>query len=136
LWSLAVSALRTICLRDGLGFIRDVLTKMYGNCKCVKSCRLCSGDILAARDGTSILVRHCLVMDHLSRQQWFPGMLSAIQDYSDLWRDNRKLFQQVFRPDAVVCLRPAVQQHIEGFLKSILSSPENFMSHIDVCVYS
>ncbi|EEB97164.1 hypothetical protein MPER_03568, partial [Moniliophthora perniciosa FA553] len=56
----------------------------------------------------------------------------AGQTYSDNWRKNRRLYQQNFRPDAVVELHPAIQQSIGTFLRNLSSSPEKFMDHIDV----
>ncbi|EEB90552.1 hypothetical protein MPER_11224 [Moniliophthora perniciosa FA553] len=55
----------------------------------------------------------------------------ASQNYSEMWRKNRRVYQQILSPHAVVELRPAIQQSISIFLKNLLSSPKDFMGHID-----
>ncbi|KAI3615877.1 cytochrome p450 [Moniliophthora roreri] len=49
-----------------------------------------------------------------------------------MWRKNRRVYQQILRPDAVVELRPVIQQCISKFSRNLLSNPKDFMSHIDV----
>ncbi|KAK7037782.1 hypothetical protein VNI00_010743 [Paramarasmius palmivorus] len=57
--------------------------------------------------------------------------LLSLQDYSDTWRKNRKVYQQTFRPDAVTKLLPAIHDSIGSFLKNLFESPRQFISHID-----
>ncbi|KAK7037833.1 cytochrome p450 [Paramarasmius palmivorus] len=58
----------------------------------------------------------------------------ALQDYTEEWRQNRKVYQQTFRPDAIVQFIPAIQDCIDTFLRSLYQSPEDLMGHIDVFI--
>ncbi|KAK7037746.1 cytochrome p450 [Paramarasmius palmivorus] len=60
------------------------------------------------------------------------GFNIVIQDHSEKWRQNRRVFQQTFRPDAVIEFRPAIQERVSFFLRCLCESPKDFMRHIDV----
>ncbi|KAI3615977.1 cytochrome p450 [Moniliophthora roreri] len=60
------------------------------------------------------------------------GFNIGLQSYSDTWRRSRRMFQQILRPDAVVQLRPVIQECIGIFMQNLIESPEKFMDHIAV----
>ncbi len=55
----------------------------------------------------------------------------AFNSYGDVWRDQRKLFQQYFSPRNT----PVVEERIESFIRksllpNILRSPQDYRSHL------
>ncbi|KAI3615838.1 cytochrome p450 [Moniliophthora roreri] len=60
------------------------------------------------------------------------GFNITLLAYGDLWRKNRKTYQQHLRPAAVVELRPTMRKCIAIFLKNLLRTPDHFMSHLDL----
>ncbi|KAF9078788.1 cytochrome P450 2 Le.CYP2 [Rhodocollybia butyracea] len=56
------------------------------------------------------------------------GILS-IQRYSNKWRRNRKLFQQIFRQSTSNRFYAAQYMKIHQFLRSLTAVPEEFMQH-------
>ncbi|EEB99092.1 hypothetical protein MPER_01290, partial [Moniliophthora perniciosa FA553] len=60
------------------------------------------------------------------------GFGVGVLNYSDTWRQNRRMYQQILRPDAIVKLRPAIQECIGVFVQNLVESPEKFMDHIAV----
>jgi hypothetical protein len=42
------------------------------------------------------------------------------------------MYQQEFRPNAIIQLRPALQERVGAFMKNLCKSPEDFMDHIDL----
>ncbi|KAK7037753.1 hypothetical protein VNI00_010714 [Paramarasmius palmivorus] len=56
----------------------------------------------------------------------------GLLNYSDAWRKGRSMYQQEFRPNAIVQLRPALQERVSTFMKKLCKSPEDFMDHIDL----
>ncbi|KAF9078761.1 cytochrome P450 [Rhodocollybia butyracea] len=52
-----------------------------------------------------------------------------MQQYSDTWRGNRRLFQQHFRQSASRRFHPAQYHKINQYLHSLIIVPEEFMQH-------
>ncbi|KAJ3872312.1 hypothetical protein F5051DRAFT_421681 [Lentinula edodes] len=58
----------------------------------------------------------------------------ALEPYSDRWRRDRRLFQQVFRQATISRFYPAQHSKINEFLRELLSAPDDFMDHTMACV--
>jgi len=55
---------------------------------------------------------------------------SALMEYGDNWREQRRLFHQELRLSAVSQYHPRQTKAIRRLLQSLLDSPEGFMEHI------
>uniref|UniRef100_A0A0W0F7H8 Cytochrome p450 n=1 Tax=Moniliophthora roreri TaxID=221103 RepID=A0A0W0F7H8_MONRR len=64
------------------------------------------------------------------------GFNMALHAYGDLWRWNRRTYQQHLRPNAVAELRPIIQKCIAIFLNNLLHTPNAFMGHLDFLALS
>ncbi|GAV99793.1 O-methylsterigmatocystin oxidoreductase [Lentinula edodes] len=53
----------------------------------------------------------------------------ALEPYSDRWRRDRRLFQQVFRQATISRFYPAQHSKINEFLRELLFAPDDFMDH-------
>ncbi|KAF9076847.1 cytochrome P450 [Rhodocollybia butyracea] len=53
----------------------------------------------------------------------------GLQRYSNKWRKHRRFFHQTFRQSACSRFYPAQYKKINDFLRSLTTTPENFMQH-------
>ncbi|KAF9078789.1 cytochrome P450 1 [Rhodocollybia butyracea] len=86
-----------------------------------------------ARTATDLLDKRARIyldrpMTNMMRVSGFDGII-ALQQYSDKWQRNRKLFQQHFRQNANSRFYPAVYKKIHRFLRELAAVPEEFMEH-------
>ena len=56
--------------------------------------------------------------------------LFVVMDYTDEWRDHRKMFNQHFKPAAIPAYHPVMAQQVRRLLSLLLETPEEFLSHI------
>lgn len=54
--------------------------------------------------------------------------------YAEFWREGRKLLDRGLRPGAVATYRPMQQTRARVLLTRLLTTPENWEEHIDLCV--
>ncbi|KAF9533214.1 cytochrome P450 [Crepidotus variabilis] len=55
--------------------------------------------------------------------------MTAFKEYGDKWRAERRIFQQSFKPDAVLAYQQIQLQKIHDMLYGLLTTPEDFRSH-------
>jgi cytochrome P450 len=50
--------------------------------------------------------------------------------YGDRWRIHRKVFHEVFRPEAAVSFRPIQLSSIHALLRKMMENPEDYVTHL------
>jgi len=49
--------------------------------------------------------------------------------YGDKWRKQRRIFQQLYKPDVALAYRPTQVKKVNDMLYGILTSPDDFRAH-------
>ncbi|KAF9067312.1 cytochrome P450 1 [Rhodocollybia butyracea] len=102
------------------------------------------GDLVYIRKHNTLIINHAHVaidllekhariysdraMTEMMKLCGFNNILS-LEQYSDKWRGNRKLFQQNFRQSASRRFYPAQYRKISQYLRDLTVAPEEFMQH-------
>lgn len=59
---------------------------------------------------------------------------TAFKKYGSEWRAERRMFQQAYKPDAVLAYHPIQTQNIHNLLHNLLATPEDFREHYRLSV--